>query len=1055
MKIKGSANQREAKLLTKRRNEVQADLLRANRALGLLLFVALGLACLAVYFAIRSGRHQLRAEQAESEATERLWGVSLARASAERTNPQAGHRAAALGAVRAAAAIRPSVELRNEAIAALRSLDFETEVAWDLKENVRGFAFDPELEHYVTRYQLGVVSMFRLEDNALVRDFPRPPEVPAECAAMDFQFSSTGKYLAVRYEKGPLVLFERDKGSTVCILGMDAKSANYSWPPTFTANDLTMGITLSGSQGTDVLYDIASKQPRRPATMPDLLKYTGPQNQVAVSPRGDLLAWFQGAQVFLLDAVSGAVKHTALAPTSVKTLDWDQRGDRLAFGCGNATLFLMEAASGRLLQLGGRTVQPWVQRFNEDGSLLLTAGLDGVTSLWDVSTAKLLCQSNAARGVVISRRGDRIAWGIPKQKVGVWRVAQPSSDTLLQGRYTDGATIWQQDFSTDGRRALWSPPIWTGAHSLELFEPDRSLQALLPLGRKVCAGFLPGTNRIWLSAPGALTIHEWPDLANLPKGGLPEAGRIPLPAGLTPVMAAFSDLGKVAAIACSDGQLYVVKMADPSAPLALEQGTRFPQDLPGPASALGSGALAISPDGKWVVAGRDTVSGDPTIWDAGTGKLVARLPCPVAHVCFSPDSRSLVTIGVRNVQLWSVGSWQENWSVARPASLAGFLGAAAFSGDGTMLAWTGDLDSAEIASAGNGKSLASFQVPGLYPLTGLRFSADASRMFATGPGGNARVINLGALRRDHLAELGLDWTAGSPIANHLTNKSETSNSGLLPIVLGLVSATAASLLGVALFRRQKRLSSEFVEAVDLASSKERELAAEREVNELKNRFVTTVSHEFRTPLGITMSAVELLQHYEDRLPPEEKKQLLQDIHSSTRNMAGLMEQVLVLGRVDAGKLGSKPVPLDLNAFSRKVTDEQWSLTNGRCPIVWTAESELAGAQADEALLRHIFTNLLSNGVKYSPEGSAVHLSARRDGSMAVFTVRDSGIGIPEADLPELFEAFHRASNVGNIAGTGLGLVLCKRCTELHGGTLEVHSKLGEGTTFTVRIPAWN
>jgi signal transduction histidine kinase len=1054
MKTKGSANQREATLLTERRNEVQADLLRANRALGLLLLVALGLACLAVYFAIRSGRHQLRAEQAESEATERLWGVSLARASAERTNPQAGHRAAALGAVRAAAAIRPSVELRNEAIAALRSLDFETEVAWDLKENVRGFAFDPDLEHYVTRYQLGVVSMFRLQDNTLVREFARPPEVPAECAAMDYQFSATGKYLAVRYEKGPMVMFERDTGNTVCILGLDAKSTNYSWPPTFTANDLTMGITISGSEGTYVLYDLASKQPRRPATMPDLLKYTGPQNQVAVSPRGDLLAWFQGAQVFLLDAVSGAVKHTALAPTSVKTLEWDQRGERLAFGCGNATLFLMEAASGRLLQLGGRTVQPWVQRFNEDGSLLLTAGLDGVTSLWDVSTAKLLCQSNAARGVVISKRGDRIAWGIPKQKVGVWRVAQPSSDTLLQGRYTDGATIWQQDFSADGLRALWSPPIWTGANSLELFEPDRSLQAVLPLRRKACAGFLPGTNRIWISAPGALTIHDWPDLTNLPKEGLPEVARVPLPDGAMPVMAAFSELGQTAVIACSDGKLYVVKTASPSAPVALEQGTRFPQDLPGPANALGSGALAISPDGKWVVAGRDTVSADPSIWDASTGRLVARLPCPVAHVCFSPDSRSLVSIGVRSVQMWSVGTWQERWSVARPASLAGFLGAAAFSGDGNMLAWTGDLDGVEIASAEDGKSLASFQVPGLYPLTGLRFSADASRLFATGPGGNARIINLGALRRDHLAELGLDWSTGLPIASAGPSKAITTNSGWLPVVLGLFSAAAASLLGVALFRRQNRLSREFVDAVDLASSKERELAAEREVNELKNRFVTTVSHEFRTPLGITMSAVELLQHYEDRLPPEEKKQLLDDIHASTRNMAGLMEQVLVLGRVDAGKLGCKPLPLDLDAFARKLTDEQLAFTAHKCPIEWTAENDLAGAQVDEALLRHIFNNLISNGVKYSAPGSPVQFSARREGPMVVFTVGDCGIGIPEEDLTHLFEAFHRASNVGNIPGTGLGLVLSQRCVELHGGSLQVESKLGVGTTFTVRIPAW-
>jgi PAS domain S-box-containing protein len=234
----------------------------------------------------------------------------------------------------------------------------------------------------------------------------------------------------------------------------------------------------------------------------------------------------------------------------------------------------------------------------------------------------------------------------------------------------------------------------------------------------------------------------------------------------------------------------------------------------------------------------------------------------------------------------------------------------------------------------------------------------------------------------------------------------------------------------------------------------RSLENERELSELKNKFVSMVSHEFRTPLGITMSAVELLRHYEDRLPPEERSQLFEDIHTATRNMAGLMEQVLVLDRVDAGKLAFKPAPLDLEILARKLTDESHSATNRKCPIEWAVESDLSGSRADEALLRHIFTNLLSNGVKYSPPGATVHFRAHREGLMAVFTVSDSGIGIPEKDLPHLFEAFHRGTNVGDIPGTGLGLVISKRCADLHGGSIQVKSSPGEGTTFTVRIPAW-
>jgi PAS domain S-box-containing protein len=234
----------------------------------------------------------------------------------------------------------------------------------------------------------------------------------------------------------------------------------------------------------------------------------------------------------------------------------------------------------------------------------------------------------------------------------------------------------------------------------------------------------------------------------------------------------------------------------------------------------------------------------------------------------------------------------------------------------------------------------------------------------------------------------------------------------------------------------------------------RALEIERELNELKSRFVSMVSHEFRTPLGITMSAVELLRHYEERLPKVEREQLYHDIHAATLHMGGLMEQVLLLGRVDAGNLAFKPIPLDLDALARKLADESLSATNRKCLIEWTAENDLSGAFADEALLRHIFANLLSNAVKYSPAGSLVFFTARREGVRAIFTLRDSGIGIPAADLPTLFEAFHRGSNVGDIPGTGLGLVISQRCAELHGGSIQVHSRPGEGSVFTVNVKAW-
>lgn len=253
---------------------------------------------------------------------------------------------------------------------------------------------------------------------------------------------------------------------------------------------------------------------------------------------------------------------------------------------------------------------------------------------------------------------------------------------------------------------------------------------------------------------------------------------------------------------------------------------------------------------------------------------------------------------------------------------------------------------------------------------------------------------------------------------------------------------------------EKRVAERTEELERAQADLQRSLEQERELGELKSRFVTTVSHEFRTPLGIIMSAVELLQHYSDRLPDEEKMRQMQEIQSSTKHMGGLMEQVLLLGRAEAGKLTCKPLQIDLAEFSERIIDETQSISNRKCPITLVVENDLADARADEALLRHILGNLVTNAVKYSPAGEEVTLRLRREGPNAVISVGDRGIGIPEKDRERLFEAFHRCSNVGDTPGTGLGLVIVKRCVDLHSGTIEIESDVGKGTTFIVRLPAF-
>lgn len=234
----------------------------------------------------------------------------------------------------------------------------------------------------------------------------------------------------------------------------------------------------------------------------------------------------------------------------------------------------------------------------------------------------------------------------------------------------------------------------------------------------------------------------------------------------------------------------------------------------------------------------------------------------------------------------------------------------------------------------------------------------------------------------------------------------------------------------------------------------RALERERELSQLKSDFVSMVSHEFRTPLGIILSSAQILSDYLDQLPAAERRDHLEAIVGNSKHMASLMEEVLVLSRVESGKLACDPAPLDLRAFCGRLVEEVHSATARFCPIGLTVGPDCAAARADERLLRHVFTNLLSNAVKFSPPGAPVDFRVAREGDHAVCEVQDRGIGIPEADLPRLFSAFHRGRNVGQVSGSGLGLVIVKRCVELHGGSLRVDSKVGQGTSVTVRVPVF-
>ncbi len=237
------------------------------------------------------------------------------------------------------------------------------------------------------------------------------------------------------------------------------------------------------------------------------------------------------------------------------------------------------------------------------------------------------------------------------------------------------------------------------------------------------------------------------------------------------------------------------------------------------------------------------------------------------------------------------------------------------------------------------------------------------------------------------------------------------------------------------------------------------LDKERELSELKSRFVSTASHEFRTPLSTILSSADLLEFYAGGWTAEKQIEHIQRIQNAALNMNNLLSDILVIERAEAQKLKFEPAPIDLPAFCHSLIDEMRRNDQDLHPLVLQIngfeDPHPLTAQMDEKLLRQIFSNLLSNALKYSPVGSSVYCGLMRENHLVTLEVQDEGIGIPREDQSRLFEPFHRGTNVGTVSGNGLGLAIVKQSLNIHGGQISVTSDEGKGTTVRVTLPLYS
>ncbi|MBL7699062.1 MAG: PAS domain-containing sensor histidine kinase [Chitinophagaceae bacterium] len=230
------------------------------------------------------------------------------------------------------------------------------------------------------------------------------------------------------------------------------------------------------------------------------------------------------------------------------------------------------------------------------------------------------------------------------------------------------------------------------------------------------------------------------------------------------------------------------------------------------------------------------------------------------------------------------------------------------------------------------------------------------------------------------------------------------------------------------------------------------LDKEKQLNEIKSRFVSMASHEFRTPLSTVLSSAALLSRYSSGDEQPQRERHISKIKDAVKHLNDLLEDFLSLGKLDEGKVGTSLAEFDLKKVVEDTIDEMNGLLKEGQQIVYQHEGNEM-IESDKKMLRNILINIISNAIKFSDPHKRIAINSAIKGEKAIISVKDQGIGISDEDTAHLFSSFFRGKNAQNIQGTGLGLHIVKRYLDLLGGTAKLESELNEGTTVTISIPA--